>query len=84
MRTICGRVLSTVTKQDDLIVRLASLGGHGIIIVRIETEDIADKEALPLVFPTMALALFRGYYCGTNGFNAHGFEVMPREFQESL
>jgi hypothetical protein len=44
------------------------------------SEDIEDIESLPLVFPRGSIALFRGYYKGTNGFKALGFEVMPKEF----
>jgi hypothetical protein len=77
MRTLIGRILSAQRKEDESIVRLARLDGYGIIVARIE-ENIDDTTSLPLLFPRGAIALFRGYYENSNGFNALGFEVMQR------
>jgi hypothetical protein len=58
---------------------LATLNGK-VYMVSLDTDDIADPSSLALGFPVCSLALFNGYYNGTNGFNAVGFEVMPLEF----
>jgi hypothetical protein len=79
MRTLCGRVLSCATQKNGFVVRLATLNGK-IYLVSLDMDEIVVPALLAIGFPVCALALFRGYYKGINGFKALDFEVIPHEF----